>query len=96
MKLSQTLITYKHKQVKKGYVKTHYLKSIYELEKNNVNNITVREIMKTLPRDRTRIADVLKMLHENGLVEKKQLRRTGRPFSYSLSSKGRNFLNSLI
>jgi predicted transcriptional regulator len=94
-KLGSILTTYKHKQVKQGYVKKVYLQIISDLQTNRTTEVTTKEILKTIKRDRTRISSILKFLYKHGFLDRKQLNKRGGPYSYTLTLKGLKFISSL-
>ena len=55
------------------------------------NSMTSTEVQKVIKRSREHVARLLKMLYEEGLVTRDT---TKRPFRYSITEKGKEFLSS--
>ncbi|MCX6741784.1 MAG: hypothetical protein NTX24_01245 [Candidatus Pacearchaeota archaeon] len=93
-KLIQMLNTYKHKQVKKGDVEEIYLKRIFELIQIRKRGISVDDLANFFKRERSGVANVLHSLTKRGMVKRRHITKTGSPYSYNLTKKGKVLLSS--
>jgi DNA-binding MarR family transcriptional regulator len=94
-KLNTILSTYKRKQVKKGDVYLTYLKLLLNLQSKKFDGVTIKDLTKTIDRDRTRIAAIFKMFYEKGLVNRRRLNGSGRPYCYTITEDGIKLINKL-
>lgn len=91
-KLKQILNNYHHKQAKKGQVKKFYLAKLLEFERKYKKRCTANELSKYLKRDKSRVITVLRKLQKNKLLVGERIIKTGRPFRFTLTKKGRKFI----
>jgi DNA-binding MarR family transcriptional regulator len=93
-KFNNFMSTYKRKQVKKGDVNRFFIKRFLEFEKTE-EEASAPKFANYLERHRTRAINVLRKLQKEGLVEGKRIKKTGRPYVFKVTKKGRKLINNL-
>ena len=91
-KLKKILSHYHHKQAKKGQVKKFYLNKLFEFEEKYKKGCTANQLSTYLNRERSRVVTVLRKLQKNGLVNGERIMKVGRPFKFTLTQAGKEFI----
>lgn len=82
-----------HEQVKKGFVKKFYLRKLMELEEKHGKWCTALQLSKYTNRDKSRTIDVLREFQKKGFIRGRRIRKTGRPFKFTLMGEERKFIS---
>ena len=92
-KLKKILSCYQRKQVKKGQVKKFYLTKLFEFEEKYKEGCTANQLSRYLNREKSRVVTVLRKLQKNGLVNGKRIMKAGKPFEFTLTRMGKEFIS---